>query len=295
MSAPSVNLTLTLKVPRTCCVAPALLTVSAAMAQQSSVGSYDLYAASYALDPTLSSTTKFDVSIGSGSSRVADSFKNTGDLGTTCAALSSNSSSSAFAYQGCYTDSVAQRAFTGAASVDSAMTIEKCGASCSKFQYFGVEYGDECYCGNTKASSSAQAPESDCNMACPGNAQEICGAGNRLSTYTNLQYVPVTNPNITGYTYQGCYNDSVTSRALADSATQSDTMSVESCATFCNGTTYFGVEYGRECYCGASLGATSTKQPETDCSYMCAGNSDEYCGAGNLSTSTRRDLLRLAL
>lgn len=58
-------------------------------------------------------------------------------------------------------------------------------------------------------------------------------------------------------------------------------MTLESCAAFCSGYTYFGVEYARECYCGNSFGAGSVVAPATDCNFPCAGNSTEYCGAGN--------------
>ncbi|KAL9113809.1 MAG: hypothetical protein Q9187_007567 [Circinaria calcarea] len=80
LSAPSVNLVLTLKVPRSGIIVPALQTASVAMTQQSTVGPYNLYVATYALDPAQGQTTKFEVSIGSGSSRVVDGFKNTRDL-----------------------------------------------------------------------------------------------------------------------------------------------------------------------------------------------------------------------
>jgi len=47
-------------------------------------------------------------------------------------------------------------------------------------------YFAECYCGDLvdlTTGGSVSAPESDCNMACPGNGSFICGAGNRLSLY----------------------------------------------------------------------------------------------------------------
>ena len=143
-------------------------------------------------------------------------------------------------------------------------------------------------CGNSLASTSTVTASTDCSFACPGNAEEKCGAGNRLSTYKNLQYVSVINPTITGYTYLGCYNDS-TPRALEDSSTATNSMTVEYCASFCNRATYFGVEYARECYCGAALLQGSTQQPATDCSFTCAANSSEYCGAGNRLSLYKND------
>jgi hypothetical protein len=59
-------------------------------------------------------------------------------------------------------------------------------------------------------------------------------------------------------------------------------MTLESCASFCSAFSMFGVEYGRECYCGNALGAGSTKAPnQADCSFTCPGDGNEYCGAGN--------------
>lgn len=307
-AAPAVSLILTTKVPRGNGIpVPALQTTTVAMAQGSTVGPYVLYTASYALSASQSQNTKFDVSIGGGA---ADTFKNTGDLGATCASLGTGGgsttttstssasasptmsstttsstaapSSTAFSSMGCYVDTANPRALSGAVYYDSAkMTIEACSTLCSKFQYFGVEYGYECYCGNTRDASSVPAVTTDCSFTCPGNAQEKCGAGNRLNLYKNLQYAAAGTPAIAGYTYQACYSDSTGSRTLGDSSTASDTMTVEACATFCNGAAYFGVEYGRECYCGSTLRASGTQQPATDCSMTCAGNGQEYCGAGN--------------
>ncbi len=65
------------------------------MTKQSTTGPYDLYTATYTLDPTQSQTTKFDVTTGSGSGLVADSFKSTGDLGDTCKVLGSNTTAEA--------------------------------------------------------------------------------------------------------------------------------------------------------------------------------------------------------
>ena len=87
------NLLLTLKVPSDGLVVPALQTTTVAMSQQSTVGPYNLYIATYALDSAQSQTAKFDVSIGSGSSQVADGFKNVSDLPSICAAMSRNVSS----------------------------------------------------------------------------------------------------------------------------------------------------------------------------------------------------------
>jgi hypothetical protein len=66
------------------------------------------------------------------------------------------------------------------------MTLDLCAASCSGYTYFGVEYGRECYCGNSFGAGSVAAAESDCSFTCPGNGQQLCGAGVRLSTYQKV-------------------------------------------------------------------------------------------------------------
>jgi len=63
------------------------------------------------------------------------------------------------------------------------MTLDKCAAYCSKYAFFGVEYGQECFCGNALLNNSRNQSASSCNVACPGNATELCGGGNRLNLY----------------------------------------------------------------------------------------------------------------
>lgn len=71
------------------------------------------------------------------------------------------------------------------------MTLESCAAFCGSYAYFGVEYGDECYCGNTLGTGSVIAANTDCSMLCPGNQLELCGAGNRLSLYMSNTTAPI--------------------------------------------------------------------------------------------------------
>lgn len=62
-----------------------------------------------------------------------------------------------------------------------------------------------------------------------------------------------------------------------------DTMTVEKCATACAAYKYFGLEYGRECWCGNVLNITPNggPAPQGDCSFACKGNPAQKCGAGN--------------
>merc|ERR1711977_468711 len=76
--------------------------------------------------------------------------------------------------------------------------------------------------------------------------------------------------------------ESTTGRALSSKTYADDGMTLESCASFCSPFSMFGVEYGRECYCGNSLGAGSVKATnQADCNFLCPGDKTTYCGAGS--------------
>jgi len=89
-----------------------------------------------------------------------------------------------YAYYGCQTEASNIRALSGATSVNySSMTLEMCAQFCAGFMYFGVEYGGECYCGNSFNAGSVAVADRECSFLCPANNLEYCGAGNRLSSY----------------------------------------------------------------------------------------------------------------
>ncbi|KAH6682060.1 WSC domain-containing protein [Halenospora varia] len=177
-------------------------------------------------------------------------------------------------YAGCYTEANNMRALTGNSYYDDLMTVEKCAAVCSRFKWFGVEYGRECYCGNVINTGSVVTQASECSFSCPGNAVENCGAGNRLDMYSST----VAPPNSASFSSLGCYTEGTNGRTLVEKDYSSDSMTIELCASTCEGYAYFGVEYYRECYCGNSLVGGSTPAPSTDCNHECMGDNSELCG-----------------
>ena len=87
-------------------------------------------------------------------------------------------------FQGCYLETENGRALTGKTLARDEMTLEMCGETCAGFTYFGVEYGRECYCGNTLKQGSVPAEnQKDCSFLCPGDKTTFCGAGMRLQLY----------------------------------------------------------------------------------------------------------------
>ncbi|KAJ6789799.1 hypothetical protein PWT90_02350 [Aphanocladium album] len=96
--------------------------------------------------------------------------------------------------QGCWTEVTnGPRALSDSTYADDKMTLESCATFCRNYNYFGVEYGRECYCGNVLSSGSQQAAQQDCSFICPGDGSEYCGAGNRLELYLRSVNTPTSD------------------------------------------------------------------------------------------------------
>lgn len=99
-----------------------------------------------------------------------------------------------------------------------------------------AEFAKECWCiPSAVFPALSQTAEESCNMPCKGDITFKCGSGYRLSVYRYgaTSSLPV-NPSSDGYTNQGCYRDSSTSRVLnnrMDVATSSFTP--QACTTAC--------------------------------------------------------------
>ncbi|KAG7104597.1 WSC domain-containing protein like [Verticillium longisporum] len=244
-----------------------------------------------------------------------------------------------WSFQGCYTETKNGRALSKKSYADDLMTLESCAAFCKGVSaaFFGVEYGRECYCGDSLRDGSVPATnQKDCSFLCPGDKNTYCGAGDRLQLYkfgvatstaatsttsavattstTSAAVTTATSSTTTSvvassapptttttasatptsttpairqvvrsrYNFQGCYTEADYGRALEKSTMADDLMTLEMCADFCAGSTYFGVEYGRECYCGDALRDATVKKADNqdDCSFLCPGDKMTFCGAG---------------
>lgn len=108
-------------------------------------------------------------------------------------------------------DNVQGRALTGASYADTTdMTVENCIAFCGAkdFIYAGLEYYQECYCGNNILNGGAETTATDCSFSCTGAPAEVCGAGNRLSMYWSGQSPPSPPeivPSVGLWKSLGCY------------------------------------------------------------------------------------------
>ncbi|KAJ4244397.1 hypothetical protein NW762_014525 [Fusarium torreyae] len=194
-------------------------------------------------------------------------------------------------YYGCWAEGSTGRALASDRTADVVgMTNEKCVAFCQAggYSYAGTEYSQECYCGNDFSNGGYNTTDiSQCSMQCKGNIFSYCGAGNRLSVWKIKQADQPAGP-ITALNgaalWSGCYTDGGPGgRTLPSAVFTGASVSLDTCFSFCNKLNYplFGMEYGRECYCGYAPKTQATLAPDGDCRMPCAGDSTQKCGAGN--------------
>ncbi|KAF8961440.1 WSC domain-containing protein [Flammula alnicola] len=196
---------------------------------------------------------------------------------------------------GCYTDSAASRTLKTASFTDvNNMTIESCIAFCTPngYQFAGVEFSRECYCDNVIEAPGTPATDG-CNMACTGNAAEICGGADRINIFNNTAVsIPPPPPPATikqtagTYQYKGCFEDGVNGapRDLLNKITVPGLRGVtaESCTSACQaaGFPLAGLEFAQECWCDTYMPLV-IPAPDSDCNSPCLADPTELCGAGN--------------
>jgi WSC domain len=111
----------------------------------------------------------------------------------------------------------------------------------------------ECWCGFNMTLATVQ-PSLSCDLPCPGNSAEICGASLMLSIYNSSTIIPpppAPQPLPTvgdSWYYWGCYAEPQNGRALSDNIFYDYVgMTNLECSQQCAGFLYFGTEYGGEC------------------------------------------------
>ncbi|KAK5135954.1 hypothetical protein LTR08_004412 [Meristemomyces frigidus] len=213
-------------------------------------------------------------------------------------------------YLGCYRDVVVPaRTLDGPILQQNNMTIEMCEAFCQLgvgYQYYGLEYSTQCYCGNyIIAPNFLLTPDtspsnSTCGVTCAGASSELCGGSGAMSLYNNTAFtLPVVLPSVGRYRSGDCLTDRgpVGVRALAGAGvTDSVHMTVERCIKFCLGKYmhYAGVEYGAECYCANEITVVSgveVAQCNATDEMLCSGSQFEYCGGSGFMNLYYSDTL----
>ncbi|KAL1948678.1 hypothetical protein VTO73DRAFT_10484 [Trametes versicolor] len=211
---------------------------------------------------------------------------------------------------GCVSDSGA-RALTGYSFASDSMSLTTCVSTCASkgFSMAGVEYGRECYCGNSFQNGNGNAlAASSCNIPCAAKTGSTCGGSWALSLFKHNS-VAIANPvpasatattqaakptvsaaapsnstNVSGlpsgWSAVGCASD-VPGRTLNVDAYTSQQMTIGGCIAHCAqlGHTMAGLEYARECYCGSSfVNGGGAALADAQCNMPCAGDSSKVCG-----------------
>ncbi|KAJ7212679.1 hypothetical protein GGX14DRAFT_621058 [Mycena pura] len=189
---------------------------------------------------------------------------------------------------GCLRDSVEGRVLHHLVTLSDA-TVEACLDACivNNYALAGLEFGHECYCGNSILYDYPQSPE--CILPCAGDSDEICGGPESLSLYQNAG-IPFTVGNGSVVQSYGlwqlweCIEEN--GRLLPHGPKvpiPSDQMTVERCADGCAaaGWTTAGLERGWQCFCGNITQPFPSGWESTsgfECNLPCLGNAQELCG-----------------
>ncbi|KAJ7107209.1 hypothetical protein C8R43DRAFT_1045072 [Mycena crocata] len=92
-----------------------------------------------------------------------------------------------WAYQGCLTDSTANRTLPVPINVPIGVTAETCTATCQTagaYVHAGLENGHECWCGNVTSTIAQHVSDDDCRAVCSAKKSEYCGNANRIAVYS---------------------------------------------------------------------------------------------------------------
>ncbi|USW48743.1 Putative carbohydrate-binding WSC, PAN/Apple domain, alpha/Beta hydrolase [Septoria linicola] len=202
---------------------------------------------------------------------------------------------SGYSALGCFVDSGAARVLPTLDSSSNTQTVQTCAMACSNkgFKYSGVEYAQECWCGNSAPKSSASASSADCDMKCKGDSTQICGGSNRISVTIDTAWKQTffARETYNSWSLQGCYIDGST-RTLPQAVSLSayggsSNATISNCLDACNksGFAYCGEEYYSECW-ASNVAPTAALADGDDpltagCNYPCNGNKTEACGGAN--------------
>ncbi|KAH8205158.1 hypothetical protein TruAng_000723 [Truncatella angustata] len=92
-------------------------------------------------------------------------------------------------YKSCFMEPQWGRALSNLVKADDRLTINMCLDACksANYKFAGLEYGRECWCGNTMADGLEDASDPacvmQCDMVCGGNSSQICGGRATISMY----------------------------------------------------------------------------------------------------------------
>uniref|UniRef100_A0AAR2LCW1 WSC domain-containing protein n=1 Tax=Pygocentrus nattereri TaxID=42514 RepID=A0AAR2LCW1_PYGNA len=180
-------------------------------------------------------------------------------------------------YIGCFLDDSKDRALKGMVFYDfRKMTSTLCQDTCTEsgYQYAGLEYGSECYCGNR--ITSARMKEEECNLDCKGEKGSICGGVARLSVFKVEEVLPGQR-RYRNVRYRGCFKrpDNTTAADLVHMVQAN--LTSQTCIDACMDKEFPLAMLSRpDCFCGYATPQFSLHEPVEE----------KYCALVNSSLPT---------
>uniref|UniRef100_A0A4W4GC45 WSC domain-containing protein n=1 Tax=Electrophorus electricus TaxID=8005 RepID=A0A4W4GC45_ELEEL len=153
------------------------------------------------------------------------------------------------------------------------MTSTLCQDTCTEsgYQYAGLEYGSECYCGNRV--TSARMKEEECNLDCKGEKGSVCGGVARLSVYKVEEVLPGQR-RYRNVRYRGCFRspDNATSASLI--RVSPPNLTSQTCIEACTEKEFpLAMLSGLGCFCGYATPNFPLHEPLDEEHCSCVNNS----------------------
>ncbi|THX48801.1 WSC-domain-containing protein [Aureobasidium pullulans] len=134
--------------------------------------------------------------------------------------------------------------------------------------------------GSDVSSSSSTIVSSPTSSVLSSSISSIVSTTSTSTSASATPTGPVAKQTVGSYVYQGCYTE-IGGRALNVKSFSNSSNSLEFCATFCTGFTFFATEYASECYCGNTLAPASVPATDGRCNMICSADKYEFCGGPN--------------
>nr|XP_055052760.1 WSC domain-containing protein 1 [Misgurnus anguillicaudatus] len=181
-------------------------------------------------------------------------------------------------YVGCFLDDAKDRALKGMFFYDfRKMTSTLCQDTCTEsgYQFAGLEYGSECYCGNR--ITSARMKEEECNLDCKGEKGSICGGVSRLTVY-KVEEVHPGQRRYRNVRYRGCFRKPDDTAAASLVHVVQPNLTSQWCIKTCMDQEFpLAMIRNPDCYCGFATPHFTLHKPVKE----------ELCVVDNISISTQ--------
>ena len=92
--------------------------------------------------------------------------------------------SALYQYVGCLRDALTRDLTTGVSHNGHIYNIETCSEACHNYSYFGVQAGNQCFCGATYGRYE-ELTDSSCSATCEYDQTQTCGADWINSVYSH--------------------------------------------------------------------------------------------------------------